>query len=86
MNEKRWSKIYLFLLIGKSGVDGRDVREDGDDEDGANLSVNFGIAFVSRLLLSVLNVAFTSELSPNWEWSGSFENESRGHSEWDCDP
>lgn len=47
-----------------SGVDGRDVRDDGEDEDGANFNVSFGIALVSKLLLSVLNVAFTSELSP----------------------
>lgn len=50
--------------MGKSGVDGRDVREDGDDEDGGSFKVNFGTVLVSMLLLSVLNVALTSELSP----------------------
>lgn len=77
---------YLFLLMGKSGVDGRDVLDDGDDEDGANLSVNFGIVLASKLLLSALKVAFKSDRSASCECSGSFENASRGHSECDCDP
>lgn len=88
-NEQKKVKCsnYLFLLMGKSGVDGLDVRiDDGDDEDGGNLSVNFGIVLASKLLLSALKVAFKSDRSASCECSESFENASRGHSECDCDP
>lgn len=41
--------MYLFLDDGKSGVDGLD---DGDEDDGANFNVNFGIALASKVAVS----------------------------------
>lgn len=49
MQNWRWQNTNLFLDDGKSGVDGLD---DGDDEDGANFNVNFGIALDSKLVAS----------------------------------
>lgn len=61
-------------MAGKSGVDGREVRDDGDDDDGPNFNVSFGIAFASMLLLSAL-ISIDDVSAP------SRPNSSRDHSE-----